>query len=140
MPTRTLEPGVCAVCGNRLLVSENEPGVIENTYKLSCEHVFHEFCIRGWCIIGKKQTCPYCKEKVDLKKMFYNPYPFNIIINKQLSIFFNIFSYIYLNNVCRWERPHVLYGQLLDWIRWLVAWQPLILLLVQGINWGLGLE
>lgn len=40
----------------------------------------------------------------------------------------------------RWERPHVLYGQLLDWIRWLVAWQPLILFLVQCINWALGLE
>jgi len=40
----------------------------------------------------------------------------------------------------RWERPHVLYGQLLDWIRWLVAWQPLILFLVQSINWALGLE
>lgn len=37
---------------------------------------FHEFCIRGWCIVGKKQTCPYCKEKVDLKRMFRNPYPF----------------------------------------------------------------
>ena len=36
---------------------------------------FHEFCIRGWCIVGKKQTCPYCKEKVDLKIMFKNPYP-----------------------------------------------------------------
>lgn len=81
MPVRTLEPGVCAVCGNRLLVSENESGVIENTYKLSCEHVFHEFCIRGWCIVGKKQTCPYCKEKVDLKKMFHNPYPFDVINN-----------------------------------------------------------
>ncbi|XP_017764616.1 PREDICTED: RING finger protein 121 isoform X1 [Eufriesea mexicana] len=112
MPTRTLEPGVCAICGNKLLVSENEHGIIENTYKLSCEHVFHEFCIRGWCIVGKKQTCPYCKEKVDLKKMFCN----------------------------QWERPHVLYGQLLDWIRWLVAWHPLILLLVEGINWGLGLK
>lgn len=76
MPTRTLEPGVCAVCGNKLLVLEHEEGVIENTFKLSCEHVFHEFCIRGWCIVGKKQTCPYCKEKVDLKKMFHNPYPF----------------------------------------------------------------
>lgn len=38
---------------------------------------FHEFCIRGWCIVGKKQTCPYCKEKVDLKRMFSNPYPFS---------------------------------------------------------------
>ncbi|KAG8226021.1 hypothetical protein J437_LFUL004142 [Ladona fulva] len=124
IPTRHLDSGVCAVCGNKLLVSEDEEGVLENTYKLSCNHeypfcifshlsaVFHEFCIRGWCIIGKKQTCPYCKEKVDLKKMFCNP----------------------------WERPHVLYGQLLDWIRWLVAWQPLILFLVQGINWALGLE
>lgn len=37
---------------------------------------FHEFCIRGWCIVGKKQMCPYCKEKVDLKRMFSNPYPF----------------------------------------------------------------
>lgn len=112
MPTRFLEKNVCAVCGNQLLVAENEAGVIEDTYKLSCDHVFHEFCIRGWCIVGKKQTCPYCKEKVDLKKMFCNP----------------------------WERPHVLYGQLLDWIRWLVAWQPFILLIVQGINWLLGLE
>lgn len=112
IPTRHLEDNVCAVCGNRLIVSEKEEGVIENTYKLSCNHVFHEFCIRGWCIVGKKQTCPYCKEKVDLKKMFCNP----------------------------WERPHVLYGRLLDWIRWLVAWQPLIFFIVQGINWSLGLE
>ncbi|CAD7080224.1 unnamed protein product [Hermetia illucens] len=112
MPTRSLESNICAVCGNHIIVSENEEGVIENTYKLSCNHVFHEFCIRGWCIVGKKQTCPYCKEKVDLKKMFKNP----------------------------WERPHVLYGRLLDWILWLVAWIPLIFFLVQGINWALGLE
>lgn len=112
MPIRSLEQNVCAVCGNDLLVSEGEPGVIENTFKLSCHHVFHEFCIRGWCIIGKKQTCPYCKEKVDLKRLFCNA----------------------------WERPHVLYGNLLDCIRWLVAWQPLILLFVQGINYALGLE
>lgn len=112
IPTRNLDPNVCAVCGNKLLVQEDEEGILENTYKLSCEHVFHEYCIRGWCIIGKKQTCPYCKEKVDLKKMFANP----------------------------WDKPHVLYGQLLDWIRWLVAWQPMIIFLVQGINWLLGLE
>ena len=73
---------------------------------------FHEFCIRGWCIVGKKQICPYCKEKVDLKRMLANP----------------------------WEKPHVLYGQLLDWIRWLVAWQPVIIMGVQGVNYMLGLE
>ncbi|XP_072945270.1 E3 ubiquitin ligase Rnf121 [Epargyreus clarus] len=112
IPTRQLESNVCAVCGNQLLVDVNVEGVIENTYKLTCGHVFHEFCIRGWCIVGKKQTCPYCKEKVDLKRMFTNP----------------------------WDRPHIMYGQLLDWIRWLVAWQPLILFFVQGINWLFGLE
>ncbi|XP_030747252.1 RING finger protein 121 [Sitophilus oryzae] len=112
MPTKNLHPNVCAICGNRLLVSTDEEGVIENTYSLSCGHVFHEFCIRGWCIVGKKQICPYCKEKVDLKKIFSNP----------------------------WEKPHILFGNLLDMIRWLVAWQPMVLFLVQGINYVLGLE
>ena len=94
---------------------------------------FHEFCIRGWCIVGKKQTCPYCREKVDLKKMFCNPYEHSYL--NMLLVSNKIFL-----GASRWERPHVLYGQLLDWIRWLVAWQPLILLLVQGISWTLGLE
>ncbi|NXV23736.1 RN121 protein, partial [Cepphus grylle] len=117
MPTKHLSDSVCAVCGQQIFVDVNEEGIIENTYRLSCNHVFHEFCIRGWCIVGKKQTCPYCKEKVDLKRMFSNPYPFS-----------------------SWERPHVMYGQLLDWLRYLVAWQPVIIGLVQGINYILGLE
>ncbi|KAK9402693.1 RING finger protein [Crotalus adamanteus] len=112
MPTKHLSDSVCAVCGQPIFVDVSEEGIIENTYRLSCNHVFHEFCIRGWCIVGKKQTCPYCKEKVDLKRMFSNP----------------------------WERPHVMYGQLLDWLRYLVAWQPVIIGLVQGINYILGLE
>ena len=67
IPERALETDTCAVCGNKLLVSAEQEGVLENTYRLSCGHEFHEFCIRGWCIVGKKQTCPYCHEKVDLK-------------------------------------------------------------------------
>ncbi|KAJ3407424.1 hypothetical protein HDV05_005415 [Chytridiales sp. JEL 0842] len=35
--------------------------------KLGCDHTYHESCIRGWTIIGKKDCCPYCKEKVDLR-------------------------------------------------------------------------
>lgn len=112
LPGKRLDPNVCCVCGNQILCMNNEDAIIEETFKLDCNHVFHEFCIRGWCIVGKKQTCPYCKEKVDLKRMFPSP----------------------------WERPHVLYGNLLDWIRFLVAWQPVIIMLVQGINWALGLE
>ncbi|XP_067663860.1 E3 ubiquitin ligase Rnf121-like isoform X1 [Haliotis asinina] len=112
LPSKSLDPNICAVCGNQILVISNEDAIIEKTCRLSCNHVFHEFCIRGWCIVGKKQTCPYCKEKVDLKRMFPSP----------------------------WERTNVMYGNLLDWIRYLVAWQPVIILLVQGINWALGLE
>ncbi|KAM6220445.1 RING finger protein 175 [Rhynchocyon petersi] len=112
MPTRSLSDNICAVCGQKIIVDLNEEGFIENTYQLSCSHVFHEFCIRGWCIVGKKQTCPYCKEKVDLKRMISNP----------------------------WERTHFLYGQILDWLRYLVAWQPVVIGVVQGINYSLGLE
>ncbi|CAO1413523.1 unnamed protein product [Diamesa serratosioi] len=111
IPTKNLPKDLCAICANKLFVSASEEGILESTYKLSCDHTFHEFCIRGWLIVGKKQTCPYCKEKVDLKKMF-NP----------------------------WQKPHLLFGTLLDWIRYLIAWQPAILFIVQGINWFLGLE
>nr|CAB3265623.1 RING finger protein 121 [Phallusia mammillata] len=113
IPTKTLKDGVCAVCGQELVLPLDEHDTtVEKVYKLSCYHTFHDYCIRGWCIVGKKQTCPYCKEKVDLKRMFTSP----------------------------WERPHLLYGQLLDWIRYLVAWQPVIIVIVQGINWTLGLK
>ncbi|KAK3100169.1 hypothetical protein FSP39_015674 [Pinctada imbricata] len=112
LPGKRLDPSVCGLCNNSIIVTNNDDAIIEATCKLGCDHIFHEFCIRGWCIVGKKQTCPYCKEKVDLKRMFPSP----------------------------WDRPHMLYGNLLDWIRYLVAWQPLIIMLVQGINWSLGLE
>ncbi|XP_053199667.1 RING finger protein 175 [Scomber japonicus] len=112
MPSRSLTNDICAVCGQRILVDVEDEGFIEDTYQLSCGHLFHEFCIRGWCIVGKKQTCPYCNEKVDMKRMMNNP----------------------------WEKTHVLYGQLLDWLRYLVAWQPIIIGIVHGINFSLGLE
>ncbi|XP_043556120.1 RING finger protein 175-like isoform X4 [Chiloscyllium plagiosum] len=112
LPSKNLSDDICAVCGQKIFVDISEEGILEDTYRLSCNHVFHEFCIRGWCIVGKKQTCPYCNEKVDLKRMLSNP----------------------------WERTHVLYGQLLDWLRYLVAWQPVIIGVVQGINYVLGLE
>lgn len=51
----------------------------------------------------------------------------------------NIHNFL-LNLSIRWERPHVMYGQLLDWLRYLVAWQPVIIGLVQAINYFLGLE
>ncbi|KAM8764543.1 LOW QUALITY PROTEIN: RING finger protein 175 [Rhynchonycteris naso] len=112
MPTRSMSDRICAVSGQKIVVELDEEGLIENTYQLSCNHVFHEFCIRSWCIVGKKQTCPCCKEKVDLKRMISNP----------------------------WERTHILYGKILYWLRYLVVWQPMVIGIVQGINYSLGLE
>ncbi|XP_061239914.1 RING finger protein 175 isoform X5 [Bos indicus] len=78
MPTRSLSDDICAVCGQKIIVELDEEGLIENTYQLSCKHV--------------------------------------------------------------WERTHFLYGQILDWLRYLVAWQPVVIGIVQGINYSLGLE
>jgi len=130
LPKKVLEPGVCGVCGNSIHhpvanfdyhLQDVDPSSAlaealdipeEQSYTLQCGHVFHEFCIRGWCVVGKLQTCPYCKEKVDLRRMFKNP----------------------------WEKPHLFYGQLLDWVRYLVAWQPIIVVFVHGLSNFLGLE
>ncbi|KAI5940818.1 RING finger protein 175 [Manis javanica] len=47
MPTRSLSDNICAVCGQKIIVELGEEGLIENTHQLSCNHVFHEFCIRA---------------------------------------------------------------------------------------------
>lgn len=50
--------------------SESDPEVTNNPpIKLDCAHEFHSKCILGWTLVGKKDTCPFCKEKVDLAKI-----------------------------------------------------------------------
>uniref|UniRef100_A0A8C6C639 Ring finger protein 175 n=1 Tax=Monodon monoceros TaxID=40151 RepID=A0A8C6C639_MONMO len=113
MPTRSSSDNIGAACG-QITVVLNEEGLTENTYQLSCKHVFHEFCIQGWCIVGKKQTFPYCKEKV--------------------------ISMSYSSAILKLLHTQFLYGQIPDWLRYLVAWQPVVIGIVQGINYSLGLE
>eukprot|EP00118_Oscarella_pearsei_P016598 m.160340 g.160340 ORF g.160340 m.160340 type:complete len:311 (+) comp38767_c1_seq1:67-999(+) len=109
MPVKSLSDHVCSICGQQM---GNDPETTENCYKLNCGHVFHEFCIRGWCMVGKKQTCPYCKEKVDLRRMFSNP----------------------------WERTHVQYASLLDFLRYFIVWLPVIIASSRLANYILGLD
>lgn len=40
MPTKHLADNICAVCGQPILVDVSEEGIIENTYRLSCNHVY----------------------------------------------------------------------------------------------------
>jgi len=45
-----------------------------------------------------------------------------------------------LFNHSPWERTHIYYSGYLDFVRFLVAWLPIIFSIVQGVNWALGLE
>ncbi|KAH9251214.1 hypothetical protein BASA81_010909 [Batrachochytrium salamandrivorans] len=56
-PRKHLRDHMCAICGDST-IKGSEP-----THTLNCSHTYHEQCIRGWTIIGKKDICPYCKEK-----------------------------------------------------------------------------
>ena len=68
--------------------------------QINCGHTFHGFCIRGWIMIGKRDVCPVCKEKVNLKGIFANP----------------------------WQKQDRMWSQLLDGVRYLMVWNPVIVL------------
>ena len=57
LPSKGLKADICAICGGTAssVVGEED----EKVHQLSCRHLFHEECIRGWCLIGKKDICPY---------------------------------------------------------------------------------
>ncbi|KAJ2358277.1 hypothetical protein GGF43_000921 [Coemansia sp. RSA 2618] len=129
LPTKHLPHTVCCICGDGLAhnVSGADTGggllradaspkrsspVMEPTHSLGCGHEFHATCIRGWCVVGKKDTCPFCCEKVDLTLFKQNP----------------------------WDRQELFYVTALEYMRFFVSWQPLTLLLLASIFWVLGLD
>ncbi|KAI0243736.1 hypothetical protein L0F63_001361 [Massospora cicadina] len=118
LPNKQLRENMCAICGGALrgkpTASEAEPNSVydESIHKLDCQHEFHEKCIRGWCIIGKKHSCPYCHEKVSLKALSHNP----------------------------WDTQQELYLNLLDYLRYLIVWVPVLTLVISGSYRLLGLK
>lgn len=111
MPMKHLNKDTCGVCGETNIGCD-ENGVPEKQHTLPCGHSFHDYCIRGWVIVGKKQICPVCKEKVDLKQFSSTP----------------------------WEKVYVMYSGFLDWCRLMVCWMPVITSIVHGINHVMGYE
>ncbi|KXS11044.1 hypothetical protein M427DRAFT_127059 [Gonapodya prolifera JEL478] len=107
LTTKQLRDGVCAICG---APSGDFPD--DKIETLTCEHSFHEKCIRGWVIVGKKTTCPYCKEKVDTSRFTRGP----------------------------WETQQALYLSMLDFVRYLLVWQPIIFGTVNAAFYILGLD
>eukprot|EP00475_Leptophrys_vorax_P000257 TRINITY_DN10152_c0_g1_i1.p1 TRINITY_DN10152_c0_g1~~TRINITY_DN10152_c0_g1_i1.p1 ORF type:complete len:353 (+),score=85.27 TRINITY_DN10152_c0_g1_i1:161-1219(+) len=122
IPSRQVQKWICAICGGRvkdadansvdqnvaaLMTEEDDPNSlsflkapVEEVFKLDCGHSYHEFCLRGWVIIGKKDTCACCMEKVCLKQVFgSNP----------------------------WNRHSLAWGQVLDTVRYFVVWNPVII-------------
>ena len=82
---------------------ETLDSVTEHSVELpNCGHTFHSFCIRGWRIVGKA-VCPCCSEKVELSDVFQQP----------------------------WEKQSVLWSYVLDVTRYLVVWNPLIIICLQ---------
>ncbi|KAJ3016427.1 hypothetical protein HKX48_004035 [Thoreauomyces humboldtii] len=96
-PAKHLRSGVCGICGD---ATDLVPA--DTLHKLNCGHTYHNPCIRGWTIIGKKDVCPFCKEKVDLKSLHRNP----------------------------WDTSQQLYLNLLDAMRYLLAYIPVVFYIV----------
>ncbi|XP_046450381.1 RING finger protein 121-like [Daphnia pulex] len=91
LPIFFADPLNCSLCGH--LVSSESRCII------SCDHTYHQHCIRGWHMIGKKSTCPVCREKVDYR-FDRNP----------------------------WETPDEVLQIYHKFIRWLVVYLPMFLL------------
>ena len=60
--------GNCGLCGD-VLDHPNEEGILQSHksihFMLECRHEFHETCLRGWALFGKRHTCPVCGEKTE---------------------------------------------------------------------------
>jgi len=103
----TAPENICALCNIELrqtlelMLGETTEDEQPNVIQLQCKHEFHEKCIRGWTIVGKKDICPFCFEKVDMRILIPDS-PWN---SKRLSL---------------------LWVKLLGLIRFLLVWNPLV--------------
>ena len=68
----SVNPNVCALCNKTLEDMSHVGGdaPTEQTIQLPCKHLYHAMCIRGWTMVGKKDTCPTCLEKTDLHALY----------------------------------------------------------------------
>merc|ERR1711865_56585 len=98
----------CAICALEFkdLEDVGAAGFGDPQFELPCKHNFHEHCIRGWALVGKKDTCPLCDEKVDMESFSKTPWGL--------------------------DGTGALWGQLLDAVRYLIVWNPVILVLLNG--------
>jgi RING finger protein 121/175 len=105
-PRLGLTANACGICSGEMLdyshLGEALPEGVEPCVQLrACKHSFHLLCVKGWAVVGKKDLCPVCNEKVELRSLLGdNP----------------------------WETSNVQWLQQMDMFRYLVAYLPLVLL------------
>eukprot|EP00808_Paulinella_micropora_P002685 g61128.t1 len=103
LPSKTLQDGVCAICDEDMPRDHELQARGTRLFKLNCGHRFHESCLRGWTVIGKKEVCPACSEKVDMKQL----------------------------RGAFWETFSSSANCILDWLREMVVFTPCIILLTK---------
>ena len=111
MPSKSLPTNTCAICDHPLhssvRLTDATTTADEPVVTIgNCGHSFHIFCIRGWALVGKSRVCPCCHERVDLRQLL---------------------------GPAAWEQTVVAWAMVLDAMRYLIVFNPLILLLSQGV-------
>ena len=100
----------CGLCGHELRSLESlEIGKQAGSatpprkiWTLPCKDEFHEECIRGWAVVGKRSMCPRCGEKgMDTKAILASS---------------------------PWEKTSGLWLEFMDVLRMSLVWNPLIFL------------
>lgn len=106
LPIKQIPNNICAVCNEELysIRLDQEIPTKEAMFELACGHKYHNFCIRGWILIGKRETCACCGEKASVPSL-EDP----------------------------WTNHSAAWGTLLDAIRYLLVFNPVIILVSQGV-------
>jgi len=121
LPRRSCRFNYCAVCDRELHPSRlntrrdqnrrDQRNLQEKTFKMNCGHICHDFCIRGWVMIGKVDTCPVCREKVNISDLFVTP----------------------------WQKQEKAWANVLDAVRYMVVWNPIIIAVGRFMIYEMGI-
>lgn len=118
----------CGLCGRMLrdsigdaessskATTKNNPSsqVWRKTIKLKeCSHEFHDECIRGWTVLGKRGLCPSCDERCDLT---------------------------FLSESSPWQKGSESWQEFLDLLRMALVWNPLIFAVAIFVFYLTGVE
>lgn len=94
-PEAILLLNACGLCGRELQEFKER-----KLFKLGeCGHEFHDECIRGWSVLGKRNVCPVCNETCDTTSILSSS---------------------------PWMRSSELWREFLDILRMVLVWNPLI--------------